>query len=107
MLRSLVQESGDEKDVVDTGKKGQGEDGGIDGGEIVAGADAGLGGKHDHGDGHDLDDGADLSQQRGPERAKTVTMLIAAAPTRIKTSRLMTVIVTQKGTGKWLGMGVG
>ena len=34
-------------------------------------------------------------------------MLIAAAPTMIKTSRLITATVTQKGTGKWPGKGCG
>jgi hypothetical protein len=34
-------------------------------------------------------------------------MLMAAAPTIMKTSRLITVTVTQKGIGKWLGSGCG
>ena len=44
--------------------------------------------------------------QEGRKPRKPVIMLIAAAPTMMKTSRLMTAIVTQKGTGKWLGQGL-
>src|SRR6185369_3605612 len=43
----------------------------------------------------------------GRKPRKPVTMLIAAAPTKIKTSRLMTATVTQNGTGRWDGNGCG
>src|SRR5919205_2777897 len=43
----------------------------------------------------------------GRNPRKPVTMLIAAAPTRIKTSRLITATVTQNGTGRWDGNGCG
>src|ERR1041385_5878786 len=43
----------------------------------------------------------------GRKPRKPVTMLMAAAPTRIKTSRLITATVTQNGTGRWEGRGCG
>ena len=46
-----------------------------------------------------------LPSQEGRKRRKPVTTLIVAAPTSMKTSRLMTAAVTQKGTGRCLGCG--
>src|SRR5919107_3510656 len=48
-----------------------------------------------------------LPSNDGRKPRKPVTMLIAAAPTRIKTSRLITATVTQKGTGRCDGSGCG
>src|SRR2546421_7339922 len=48
-----------------------------------------------------------LPSQEGRKRRKPVTILIAAAPTMMKMSRLKTAAVTQKGTGKWRGKGGG
>ena len=45
--------------------------------------------------------------QDGRNPRKPVMILMAAAPTIMKTSRLITVTVTQNGTGKWLGNGWG
>src|ERR1044072_7919632 len=48
-----------------------------------------------------------LPSMDGRNPRKPVTMLMAAAPTRIKTSRLITATVTQNGTGRCDGTGCG
>src|SRR6185436_7044401 len=48
-----------------------------------------------------------LPSSDGRKPRKPVTMFIAAAPTRMKTSRLITATVTQKGTGRCDGKGCG
>ena len=58
----FVDEFGDEKDVMGAGKDGEGENGGVDGWEVVAGAVGDAGGEDDGGDGEDLDGRVDFSQ---------------------------------------------
>ena len=58
----FVDEFGDEEDVMGTREDGEGEDGGVDGGEIVAGAIGDAGGEDDSGDGEDLDVCVDLAE---------------------------------------------
>ena len=45
--------------------------------------------------------------QEGRKPRNPVMMLMAAAPTTMNTSRLITATVTQKGIGRWLGKGWG
>src|SRR4051812_3360227 len=49
--------------------------------------------------------GVGFPRQGGLKPLKPVTTLMVAAPTMMKTSRLMTAAVTQKGTGRWRGCG--
>lgn len=103
----FVDELGDEKDVVGAGEYGESEDDRVDGGQVVAGAVGHAGGEDNCGNRGDLDGGIDFPSNDGRKPRNPVTMLIAAAPTRMKTSRLMTATVTQKGTGRCGGKGCG
>ena len=61
----FVEEFGDEEDVVATGENCEGEDGRVNGREVVAGAVRDTRGEHDCRNSHDLDGCVDLPQHRG------------------------------------------
>src|SRR5215831_13611996 len=64
----VVQQAGNEKDVMDAGNQSEGENCRVDRGKIVACAYSGLRRQHDYSDGDDLDEGADFAGNRGLKR---------------------------------------
>src|SRR5213592_1051313 len=64
----FVEQAGDEKDVMNARKQGEGEDGCIDRGKVIAGAEPRL--RRQHYDGHsdDLYEGADFPGKRWLKR---------------------------------------
>jgi len=67
----FVDEFGDEEDVVGARENGEGENGCVDGWQIVAGAVRDAGGEHDEADGEDLNGRVDFPKHRGPETTES------------------------------------